>query len=110
MQKKLLNGLIAATCTPLDKSGQLHLEVVPSMVDHLIGVGVRGLYVCGSTGEGMSLSCNERIALTQSFVEAVAGRIPVIIQIGQNSFQEARRLAREGQRVGGDGNSETCPS
>ncbi len=53
MQKKILNGLIAATCTPLDESGELHLEVVPSMVEHLIRVGVRGLYVCGSTGEGM---------------------------------------------------------
>ena len=41
------------------------------MVDHLIGVGVRGLYVCGSTGEGMSLSCDERISLTQAFVDAV---------------------------------------
>ena len=71
------------------------------MVDHLIGVGVRGLYVCGSTGEGMSLSCNERI-LTQAFVEAVAGRLPVISQVGHNSLQEVRRLAREAQRVGVD--------
>ena len=110
MQKKLLNGLIAATCTPLDKSGELHLEVVPSMVDHLIGGGVRGLYVCGSTGEGMSLSCNERIALTQAFVEAVAGRLPVISQVGHNSLQEGRRLAREAQRVGVDAISATCPS
>ena len=80
------------------------------MVDHLIGVGVRGLYVCGSTGEGMSLSCNERIALTQAFVEAVAGRLPVISQVGHNSLQEARRLAREAQRVGVDAISATCPS
>ena len=53
--KKLLNGLIAATCTPLDKSGELHLEVVPSMVDHLIGGGVRGLYEIGRA------SCRERV-------------------------------------------------
>ena len=50
----------------------------------------------------MSLSCNERIALTQAFVEAVAGRLPVISQVGHNSLQEARRLAREAQRVGVD--------
>ncbi len=100
MQKKLLNGLIAATCTPLDESGELHLEVVPSMVDHLVRVGVRGLYVCGSTGEGMSLSCDERISLTEAFVKAVAGRLPVISQVGHNSLQEARRLAREAKKVG----------
>ena len=110
MQKKLLNGLIAATCTPLDESGELHLEVVPSMVDHLVRVGVRGLYVCGSTGEGMSLSCDERISLTQAFVKAVAGRLPVISQVGHNSLREARRLAREARRVGVDAISATCPS
>ena len=105
-----LHGLVAATYTPMDAVGNLNLDVVPAMVDHLLARGVSGLYVCGSTGEGMSLTSVERREVAQAYVDATAGRVPVIIQVGHNSVNESRQLAQHAQEIGADVISATCPS
>ncbi len=105
-----LEGLVAATFTPLTAEGQIDLEPIGAMVDTLVASGVAGLYVNGSTGEGVSLTGTERRETAQAFVEAVSGRIPVIIQVGHNSVQEARELAEHAQAVGADAISATPPT
>jgi len=110
MNKKQLTGLIAATYTPLDGQGNLDTTIIPPMVDHLLQSGIAGLYVCGSTGEGISLTSDERKAVAQAFVEAARGRVPVIVQVGHNSLAEARQLAAHAKQIGADVVSATCPS
>ena len=105
-----LTGLIAATYTPLNDRSQLKTEGVPAMVDHLIEQGIQGLYVCGSTGEGMSLSSADRKSVTEAYVQAAAGRVPVIVQVGHNSLDEARELAAHAAQCGAGMISATCPS
>lgn len=105
-----LTGMIAAAYTPLDETKQLDLTRVRSVVDRLIADGVTGLYVCGSTGEGMSLSGAERRAVARSFVEAADGRIPVVVQVGHNSVTEAAELAAHAGKIGADAISATAPS
>jgi N-acetylneuraminate lyase len=105
-----LTGLIAATYTPLQPDGELDLSQVPKVVDKLLAEQVDGFYVCGSTGEGMSLSSDERRSVTEAFVTATAGRVPVIVQVGHNSLAEARALAAHAQQCGADVVSATCPS
>lgn len=110
MTQLRLDGLVAATYTPLNKNGGLKLDVIPAMVDHLLSQGVSGLYVCGSTGEGMSLSGEERRLVTEAYVNAADKRVPVIAQVGHNSLQEAQQLAEHAQAIGADVISATCPS
>ena len=55
-----LTGLIAAGFTPMHADGSLRLEQVGKIVELLILDGVSGLYVAGSTGEGVSLTTEER--------------------------------------------------
>lgn len=105
-----LSGLLAATYTPLKADGSLHIEQVPAMVEHLLSSGVTGLYVCGSTGEGMSLSGDDRRLVAEAYVTATGGRVPVIVQVGHNSLDEARQLAAHAQQIGADVISATCPS
>ena len=76
----------------------------------LLGNNISGLYVCGSTGEGMSLSTSDRKAIAEASVEAAAGRVPVIVQVGHNSLAEARHLAEHAAEIGADMISATCPS
>lgn len=95
-------GLTAAVLTPMGHDGTLNLEMVPAMVEHLIGDGIRGLYVCGTTGEGPLLSSDERRDVAHAYVAAAAGRIPVIVQVGHNSLTEARALALHADRIGAD--------
>ena len=110
MNQSRLRGLVAATYTPLSSDGSLNLEVIGSMTDHLLSQGVTGLYVCGSTGEGMSLKSSERMAVAEAYVRAASGRVPVIVQVGHNSVADARDLSQHAQRIGADVISATCPS
>ncbi|TWU63202.1 dihydrodipicolinate synthase family protein [Crateriforma conspicua] len=110
MHKNRLSGLVAATYTPLRDDGTVNLDIVDPFVEHLFNNGVSGLYVCGSTGEGMSLTIAERKATAEAFVRASGGRLPVIVQVGHNSLAEARGLARHAQEIGADIISATCPS
>ncbi|MDZ7619307.1 MAG: dihydrodipicolinate synthase family protein [Patescibacteria group bacterium] len=105
-----LNGLVAATFTPMSNDGALRLDAVAPMVDHLCRWGVAGLYVVGSTGEGVSLSSAERMAAVEAFVQSAAGRVPIIVQVGHNSVAEACEMAAHAQRVGATAVSATPPS
>ena len=105
-----LTGLIAATYTPMHADGRLNLELVPAMVDYLAQVGVTGIYICGSTGEGMSLSGAERRAVAEAYVRVAKGRFKTIVQVGHNSLAEARELAAHAQEIGADVISAAAPS
>lgn len=104
-----LSGLIPATFTPLHPDGSLNLDLIPLMVDFLIDQKTTGLYVCGSTGEGVSLSSDERMRVTEAFVRAARERIPVIVQVGHTSLAEARSLAAHAQEAGADAISAVPP-
>jgi len=104
------SGLVAAAFTPMHADGSLAPERVGPMVDHLVGQQVASVFVCGTTGEGPSLAVAERETLAEAFVEAAAGRLPVIVHVGHNSLAEARRLAAHAQRIGADAISAVAPS
>lgn len=104
-----ISGLIAAGFTPMHEDGQLALERVAGLVDHLVEQGIAGIYAVGSTGEGVLLSGAERKAVAAAYVAAAAGRIPVIVQVGHNSTVEAQELAAHAQQIGADAVSATPP-
>ena len=90
-----LTGLVAAPYSPFHEDGTLNPDAVHPMAEFLIESGVRGVFICGSTGEGLSLSTEERIVLAERWMIAVHGRIPVLVH---NSVVEARTLAAHAER------------
>jgi len=104
-----LSGLVAATFTPMRPDGSLNLAMAKPIVDHLIRNRVSGLYVCGSTGEGPLLTTDERKRTAAAYVEAVAGRLPVVVQVGHSSVVEARELAAHAQQIGANATSAVAP-
>jgi len=102
-------GLVAATFTPMLDDGSLWLEQVGPMVDFLAAAGVRGLYVCGSTGEGPLLTLEERKATADAFVQAARGRVPVVVQVGHSSLAAARELATHAASIEADAISAVPP-
>lgn len=105
-----LTGLIAATFTPMHPDGQINLTPIPEMVEALLRRGITGLYVCGSTGEGPSLTVGERKNVAQAFVEAANCRLPIIVQVGCNCLEDARELATHAAAIGADAISAVSPS
>ena len=101
--------LIAAPHTPLDASGELHLEPVASQAAHLRANGVHGVLVGGSTGEGPSLTGAERRRLAERWVE-VAGGLRVLIHVGHPSPRESSELTRHAAQAGAHGICAAPPS
>jgi N-acetylneuraminate lyase len=90
-------------------NGDINLGQVGLLVEHLIRDKVAGLYVCGSTGEGPSLTIAERKAVAETYIQCVAGRLPVIIQVGHESLRHAQELAEHAQAIGADAISAVPP-
>jgi N-acetylneuraminate lyase len=105
-----IRGLVPAVFTPMHKDGSLNLDMAPALVEHLVRQGSAALYVNGSTGEGVSMTSEERKAVAEAFVRAVNGRIPVIVQVGHNSLGEAQALAAHAQAIGADAISAIPPN
>lgn len=60
MATKKLQGLIAAPFTPMHPDGTLHLSLIPAYYEMLKANGITGAFICGSTGEGVSLTLQEK--------------------------------------------------
>ena len=103
-------GIIAAGFTPMLDNGDLNLVKVPSIVNQLINEQIKGFFVCGSTGEGPSLTTEERQKVTAAYVDASAGRVPLIVHVGHNSLRDAQTLATHAQDIGADAISLVPPS
>ncbi len=110
METPPIEGLVAATLAPLGDDGSLAPTKVDAVVDHLIAEGVAGLFVSGTTGEGESLTFDERCVAAEAFVRAAAGRVPVIVQVGRQSLCEGRSLAEHAGSIGADAISSTAPT
>lgn len=106
----LLQGLVSAVYTPFKGDGSLHLEVIPGYVDYLVRSGIGGLYVCGTTGEGVNMTIPERQAVAEAFLTAADGRLPAAVQVGANSLGDCRVLAAHAESIGADAVSANAPS
>ena len=82
-------GIIPPMITPFDRQGDVDEGLHRAEVRYMIGTGVHGVTVCGSTGEGHSLNTHETRQVTAWAVEEVQGRIPVITGIICNSTRAA---------------------
>ena len=110
MQALFIKGLVPAVFTPLNNDGSLNLSQIKPLAEYLISQGVSGFYVCGSTGEGPSLTREERMAVAEAYVKATAGHVPVIIQVGHTSLEEAKLLAQHAEQQGADAISAIPPT
>ncbi|MFO7853754.1 MAG: dihydrodipicolinate synthase family protein [Paracoccaceae bacterium] len=95
-----LKGVIAPFTTPFDEDDSIDFAAVGGQVDWLIGAGVDGLAAGGSTGEGHALDREEHLTLLEETVDAVDGRVPVVVGIVSNSTRET---AARGELVAGLG-------
>lgn len=93
-------GLIAAPFTPMTSAGELDLSVVERQAGKLIDDGVRGVFVCGTTGECSSLTVDERLKLAGRWKDSAGADLAILIHVGHACLAEARALAAHAQEVG----------
>ena len=97
-----LNGLIAAPFTPMLPDKSVNWEMIPKLADWLAGNGVTAAFICGTTGEGFSLSTEERMRLAECWLKSAATKLKVVVHVAHNSLDESRRLAAHAEQIGAD--------
>lgn len=108
---RLLDGLVAATHTPFAGDGSLALDVVPRQAEHLLAQGVTKVFIGGSTGESLSLTVEERLALAERWRDVVRGtELRLIVHVGANCLPDAIALAAQAERLGAVAISAVAPS
>jgi N-acetylneuraminate lyase len=104
-----LHGIVAAAYTPMTPDEEVDFAAIAPMVAGLRGHGVEGLFLCGSTGEGWSLSEEERMRVAECALGAANGQLPVVVHVGHNSLPSAQMLARHAESLGVDAISAIAP-
>jgi dihydrodipicolinate synthase/N-acetylneuraminate lyase len=97
-----LRGIIPPMVTPLTPSGKLDVDGLERLIEHLLAGPVSGLFLLGTTGEGMSLSLSIREELVQRTCRQVDGRIPVLVGISSACMAESIQMARFACENGAD--------
>lgn len=97
-----LQGIIATVVTPFDEHDRVDHDLLRGEVKYLLDSGVTAICACGSTGEGHTLSAEESARICATVVAEVAGRVPVIGGVIQNSTAEAIRYGQALKQAGVD--------
>jgi N-acetylneuraminate lyase len=107
----LFQGLIAAPFTPMHEDGSLHLGMIPRYYAFLKHNGVHGAFICGSTGEGVSLSLDEKKRVIDAWGACASDDddFAVMPLVGGTSLEDCRNLARHAEAAGMDAVSFTAP-
>lgn len=93
-----INGLVAAVMSPFRSNDtSLDLAVVPTQHTYLKATGVEWVFVGGTTGESLSLSKEERMALAEAWV---ATGHNTIVHVGSDCVGEAIEMAKHAESIG----------
>ncbi len=88
-----LRGIIPPMVTPLLDYDKLDAAGLERLIEHILGGGVHGLFILGTTGEAPSLSYRLRQELIERTCRQVNGRVPVLVGITDTAFVESVRMA-----------------
>ncbi|MBR7070945.1 MAG: 4-hydroxy-tetrahydrodipicolinate synthase [Clostridia bacterium] len=101
MKKTVFKGIATALITPLNEEG-IDYEQFGRLIDWQIAEGINGLVVCGTTGEGSTLSDDEHREAIRFAVQRAAGRVPIIAGTGSNDTAYALDLTKSACESGAD--------
>jgi N-acetylneuraminate lyase len=102
-------GLVAAPFTPFHADRSLNLDVIPAYARFLRDNGVGAAFVCGTTGEGLSLTLEERLRIAERWVACADDRLRVIVHVGHTCLTDARTLTAHAAKIGASAVSALTP-
>lgn len=95
-------GTGAALVTPFREDYTVNYELFDRLIDFQLENGTDAVVVCGTTGEGATLTIKERMALFQRAADRINGRVPLICGTGSNSTSFCLETAKQAETNGAD--------
>ena len=102
-------GVIPPVVTPFTAEGEVDLDSLDKVVEHLIAGGVDGLFALGSSGEVAYLTDAQREAVIERVVKTAAGRVPVLAGAIDTTAHRVIDQARRAVALGAEAIVATCP-
>ena len=102
MKKPIFTGANVAIVTPMTETGVNYPEF-RRFIDNQIARGIDSITICGTTGEGSTLTDKEHKEAIQFCIDHVNGRVPVIAGTGSNDTRYAIELGKFASQAGADG-------
>ncbi|CAG2114459.1 unnamed protein product, partial [Medioppia subpectinata] len=85
---------------------EVDVSQIPAYLKYLVDSGVDGLYICGTTGEGYSLTNDEKVAIVSAWRQAIdaqnAGHLLSVVNVSSTCLKESLQLSRKVQDLGFD--------
>jgi dihydrodipicolinate synthase/N-acetylneuraminate lyase len=100
--KDVFKGLIAPIPAVFEGKGEPDLPMMERLTDWYLKAGVHGFFVLGSQGQGPACTTEQRKAIGETVVRRVAGRVPVILQVGTVDPYSSIELAEHAKKIGTD--------
>ena len=97
-----LKGIIPPMITPMTEKGDLDIEGLENLIEHLLAGGVHGIFLLGTNGEGPSLTYALRKELITKACKLINGRVPVLVGITDTSFEGSVDIANHSKDAGAD--------
>jgi len=95
-------GAFTALITPMTDSGEVDYDGFRRLIEFQIGEGIDGIVPLGTTGETPTLTDDEEEKLVGVAVEAVKGRLPVVVGTGSNDTRYMVKYTERAKRLGAD--------
>lgn len=102
-RKSQWSGVFTPVVTPFTDTGEVDYEAFRSLLEVLIGEGVHGVIIAGTTGEFYSMDAGEKAALFDFAVQAVNHRVPVIAGTSCIGTRDTVKLTEQAAELGTDG-------
>lgn len=96
-------GVMPAVTTKFTADGQLDLVMFEKNIRAQMDAGANGIILGGTLGEASTLTKEEKEALIFNTLRIVEGKIPVIVNIAEQTTSEAINLAKRAEEIGVDG-------
>lgn len=96
-------GIYPAVLTPFTKEGEIDFEMFALNTEAQIKAGVHGIILAGTLGEASALETEEKFELLKYAKKITQGRIPVILNLSENTTKNAVNFAQKAKEFGADG-------
>lgn len=101
IESEKITGLVSAPFTPMYEDGSINVSKIREYADFTANLKiVKGVFICGTTGESASLTTEERMAVAEAWTKYAEGRFKVIVHVGGTSMKQSEELAAHAQKCG----------
>lgn len=107
---KKLYGVVVPIVTPLTEADEIDTTSLRRLTEYCIESGLQAIYPCGTTGEMMYLTVQERKLVAETVVQRTAGRVPVFVHVGAWNLKDTVELAAHAAEIGADGIAIVTPA